>query len=893
MKICILSPLVFVSALFCASSAFAFDWKSETGEIVIPANTEAVVTDGDVPDVEKLTKITMGNYASKIKFANDTVPLVLNADILSGGGANTPVRWLAMTEGSRVTFNGAISPNNTATYIDLGTCTINGTFNGYSLNAHYGFIDGCTATFSDAAIVKSATSELRLDSISLNVNGYAPDCTLKFGCRVPASGNVGTVYFLAPKIELSAADVFAGCGVLNFTPGPRDGKDFEVPFDLGGFDQTVGRLSVVSTTSASWFRSPIMLEIASEEPATLTSTFEAEATFEYIYRVRVAGAASFVYDAPCTVRFANDPRPTSNCENWANIKGVKSISTTTGSLTVKRGTLAFADGTEWHGPDVLVKAGACLKQEGANTFTNEDAVITVESGATLSVAAGTVVVGKKFVLAGKELTTPGVYGASELEERGYEAVLTGGGQLKIVAPKGEFVWPESGEQAIVPAGGVALITDAEVARANGVKGFTVFAGGRLVISNITESCDLQVPVGGDGDIYVIDSLGVVFSADNSKRLGNFIVRNSEVTCAHQQGFGSTASPALSFTQGEQGKLQFSGAGLTCDSPITVESDSHELSIRAAGNARITLNGAFRLMKDGSKTVFGNVTFNGSFYKKNQMVYADFGIDRGCAVAFNGGSEFGFTMAIPWEGNIRFGDAVGYGVMRYSGGSSSLVLDATNVLNSTTYNGGTIIAASALQIDLNGYPQVVTQIQTGDDSRTAVSNDWVSVLTPADKPAVLTYQPAFNSNPNYTVCKQLSMKTTGPLGLTYDGGNYTRTVVLHPQEATGPLTVKSGTLGFDWGATWAKGTEVYLEGGTLKVGAESVSGMFSRKANLVVMDGALELAAGETATVRSVKLKGEFVPAGTYTKGELSFLTGDGSLRVRNSSDQTGLMLLFR
>ena len=78
--------------------------------------------------------------------------------------------------------------------------------------------------------------------------------------------------------------------------------------------------------------------------------------------------------------------------------------------------------------------------------------------------------------------------------------------------------------------------------------------------------------------------------------------------------------------------------------------------------------------------------------------------------------------------------------------------------------------------------------------------------------------------------------------------------MNPQEATGPLTVKSGTLGFDWGATWAKGTEVNLEGGTLKVGAESVSKMF--------------------------------VPAGTYTKG-------DGSLRVRNSSDQTGLMLQVR
>ena len=41
MKISILSPLVFGFALFCASSAFAFDWKSETGEIVIPDNAKA------------------------------------------------------------------------------------------------------------------------------------------------------------------------------------------------------------------------------------------------------------------------------------------------------------------------------------------------------------------------------------------------------------------------------------------------------------------------------------------------------------------------------------------------------------------------------------------------------------------------------------------------------------------------------------------------------------------------------------------------------------------------------------------------------------------------------------------------------------------------------------
>lgn len=73
-------------------------------------------------------------------------------------------------------------------------------------------------------------------------------------------------------------------------------------------------------------------------------------------------------------------------------------------------------------------------------------------------------------------------------------------------------------------------------------------------------------------------------------------------------------------------------------------------------------------------------------------------------------------------------------------------------------------------------------------------------------------------------------------------------------------------------------------------------MFSRKANLVVTDGKLDLAAGKTATVRSVKLgDGSFVPAGTYTKGDgYDFLTGEGSLCVRKSSDQPdGMMLIFR
>lgn len=881
----------------CALAADGFDWKAAVdGKITIPGGTTAVVTDEDVADVEGLVQINMGSYDSKIRFENNTVPLVLNAGILGGGGAGSGQRWLAMTADSRVTFNGAISPNNKSTYLDFGTCTINGIFNGYKYTAFFGLLEGATMTFGSTAQIKSSAESLNFSGLSSGAK-KSPNGTIVFGCRVPESGTVDTVYFSYGSVRLATENALEGCGVLDFrtvgTTGFGDSGDCLSTLDLGGFPQRIGRVTVLGSAVNDYYKSTHYLEIRSDAPTTLTQKFDADPTEVYDEHMRFAGNVSFVYDAPCEVRLATAVKPAGRSEKPLN--GFKSVSTTTGSLTVQRGKLVFPDGAAWQGAGgVTVKTGAILVFEGGSALTNEASIVTFETGSTVVVPAGEIITAKKFVIADRELTVPGEYGAEELALEGYEAVLQGGGRLCVAAQKGEFVWPEPGEQAVVPAGGVALVTDAEVERVNTVKGFTVLAGGKLVISNITEGCDVQVPIQGAGDILVVDSLNVVFSADNSQRRGAFSIVNSDVTCAHQQGWGSRTSPALTFLQGEQGAIRFAGDGHVCDSPIRILQDPHPFALAAADDETITFNGDFSLEKSDVLSTFGNVRFNGRFVKSGQMQGADFKIQSGHEVAFAAGGSFGFTMNLATESTVAFGDGAAYGIARFQS-RSVLRADATNVLRSTAtdpgWNGGCLQTATTATLDLNGFPQVVAQIQTEISGRSAASNSWMNVMSEA--PAVLTYAPVSDSS-SFRVNTELSVKFAGAVGLAYDGGSLSRTIVLHRQEATGPLEVKSGTLGFAWGAGWG-GAEVKLTGGTLKVDEESAANMFLKTTNVVVGEGKLDLSGG-TATVRSVKLpNGEFLPEGTYPAGSsLSFLTGSGTLRVlRSTSAPLGLLLIVR
>ena len=71
-----LPVLVGVVSTTCGGSAYAFSWTDAVdGVITIPGGETATVTDADVPVVAELTRINMGNYASRIVFQNDTVPL--------------------------------------------------------------------------------------------------------------------------------------------------------------------------------------------------------------------------------------------------------------------------------------------------------------------------------------------------------------------------------------------------------------------------------------------------------------------------------------------------------------------------------------------------------------------------------------------------------------------------------------------------------------------------------------------------------------------------------------------------------------------------------------------------------------------------------------------------
>ena len=79
------SVVLAVVALACASVwADTWSWAGKSGDVTIPAGTEATVADGDIATVEALTGIAIESGAS-LTFAN-TQPITVNAN-LSGAGA--------------------------------------------------------------------------------------------------------------------------------------------------------------------------------------------------------------------------------------------------------------------------------------------------------------------------------------------------------------------------------------------------------------------------------------------------------------------------------------------------------------------------------------------------------------------------------------------------------------------------------------------------------------------------------------------------------------------------------------------------------------------------------------------------------------------------------------
>lgn len=193
--------------------------------------------------------------------------------------------------------------------------------------------------------------------------------------------------------------------------------------DLNGCDQTSSRLYSGLTNDD---RGSYTATITSETPAVFslsgTDTSNDWGPF------RFTGAASLVYDKGGSLQMTNK------------------LSTTTGTLDVRQGTVKFLKGSGWTagGTNVVLRGGtiAVAKDAGATAFGSAQGVsatwMRYESG-TLDVLAGEQATVRTvlYTANGREKSlVPGVYWASDTAQNvtaGYKlAWLTGGGSLRVL-----------------------------------------------------------------------------------------------------------------------------------------------------------------------------------------------------------------------------------------------------------------------------------------------------------------------------------------------------------------------------------------------------------------------------------------------------------------------------
>ena len=201
-------------------------------------------------------------------------------------------------------------------------------------------------------------------------------------------------------------------GTLGDGISGRDGGTL----DLNGHDQWVKYFNKVYEFGEGG------VNVTSETPATLSVSNYNSGVNYMQSRARFSGNAGFAY---C---------PNSDAAAFT-LTDSKAYSTTSGPLTVGRGTLSFAGGAGWCGTNVTIRSGATLSVGEASmpAMFGSKAVLghqsrtklVIESGGTLELAASTTpAVVRSFVYNGLQMPA-GTYTSSS------GVGITGGGSLRV------------------------------------------------------------------------------------------------------------------------------------------------------------------------------------------------------------------------------------------------------------------------------------------------------------------------------------------------------------------------------------------------------------------------------------------------------------------------------
>ena len=216
--------------------------------------------------------------------------------------------------------------------------------------------------------------------------------------------------------HLQATDALAGVPMYIRKEPTAAGKG--VLLDLGGHDQHVGDIYYDVTTYPSEKPVSDKFLITSDEPCTLT----VNATADRLFGGRIEGAVSLAYAPKGDYTYTLS----------------KAIHSTTGGVSVTRGTLKLADGARFtHASEVVVDGGTLELTEAQGLRRKTD--LRLKSG-KLQLDGGVTTVANLYLGASDEKQEAGLWGApGNASAKFHDERITGDGLLNVLCYMGGTV----------------------------------------------------------------------------------------------------------------------------------------------------------------------------------------------------------------------------------------------------------------------------------------------------------------------------------------------------------------------------------------------------------------------------------------------------------------------
>ena len=489
----------------------------------------------------------------------------------------------------------------------------------------------------------------------------------------------------------------------------------------------------------------------------------------------------------------------------------------------------------------------------------------------------------------------------------------------------------SGSTVVVPAGMSAFIYDDDVPSVEHLGNIEISAGAKVVCANQTAHLTLTAAVRGSGEFSISNesepiTCGVTILANNTDLVspGCFSIWNANVAVSNECGLGgaATAAARVRFDAPHSGSLVFGlldRQTFTNSVPIrlTTPSGGNDVCWRMGSQAADetfvqTGDVTISAIGTGAKALglTGNVVFDCNIIAETgNLLLADAAVNtlvtfgERCRFSHLGGQKITVSLAgadhpvgvgmpcFVWNSSAR-SEAIG--ALAFN--AACVRMERDNPFGQPTDAGlagldyGSDVGPEEMylsRLDLNGHDTAFGQFSSPHDADVtpgaADLTDYRCDVV-SETPATLTCA-ANGQNRREVLC----FKGAASWAHTGSGTN----LLVHFQNDTaGDFIVKGGCSGLDWGATWG-GTNVVVDGGTLYVGAESVTaGAFTNldQTKLRLNNGGKVYVESGRIAFRRVWKDGKQIAAGVYSSSAspvagstpVDWVVGKGTVNVTRS-----------